>query len=250
MQGRSGWILLFLLALQACTNGHVAQTPVRITLFSQDTLTRPAARDVLRTDGRRLINDPNLLDPVVRISSRLIAAAQRSEYELRVRAQCWAVAIYEDPEAYRVFVGPDGAIIVDTDVFGLAETEAGLAAVLSHEFAHALASKTPASSACADREAQRPPLFTYQEELRADEVGVTLLADAGYDPHELLRLWEKMRSKERQGDPVLEHFTYDRRLEHLAQQLPQALIRYERTNRAPQKSLPSAERRGNAVPSR
>jgi hypothetical protein len=40
------------------------------------------------------------------------------------------------------------------------------------------------------------------------------------------------------NDEVLLHLTYDRRMEQIAQRLPQALLRYERANRAPQKALP------------
>jgi hypothetical protein len=65
------------------------------------------------------------------------------------------------------------------------------------------------------------------------------MADAGYDPRELLGLWERMRRVQDIGnDEVLLHLTYDRRMEQIAQRLPQALLRYERANRAPQKALP------------
>jgi hypothetical protein len=71
-------------------------------------------------------------------------------------------------------------------------------------------------------------------------MGLHLMAEAGYDPHELLRLWQRMkRQAEEMGDEVLLHLTYDRRMGQIAQELPQAVIRYGRANRAPQKTLPS-----------
>jgi predicted Zn-dependent protease len=121
----------------------------------------------------------------------------------------------------------------------LAETEAGLAAVLSHELMHALASGKPTPSTCLSQEMREPPLNTYEDELHADYAGLMMMAEAGYDPWELLHLWERMRMKEESGDAVLQHLTYDRRIEHLAPRLPDALKRYERANRAPQKTLPS-----------
>jgi len=240
MQRRWCCILAAGLALQACANEQVAQTPVRITAVTEEMRAQRPGPELLQTEAARLLSDSRLLDPVVRISSRLIAAAQRSEYGARARVQCWVIALYDEPQQLRAFVRPDGGIVVSTGTFAFAETEAGLAALLSHELAHALASETPPSSTCVAGAAEGSPLFTYREELHADEVGLTLLADAGYDPQELLRLWERMRSRAHATDHVLEHFTYDRRLEHISHRLPEALIRYERASRAPQKALPSA----------
>lgn len=231
------WIFAIGLTLQACATEHVAETPVRVTLLTPTM--RSGAGEGLQTEARRLVGESRLFDPVVRISSRLIAAAQQSEYASRARAQCWVIAVYDGPERLEALVRPDGGIIVSTGAFGLAESEAGLAALLGHELAHALASETPPSSTCVAGQPREASLFTYQEELRADELGLQLMADAGYDPREMLRLWERMRSREHAVDQVFRHVTYDRRMEHIGQRLPQALIRYERANRAPQKALPS-----------
>ena len=69
------------------------------------------------------------------------------------------------------------------------------------------------------------------------------MAEAGYDPRELLRLWERMRLERQERDKLYEHVTYERRMERIAQRLPEAIMRYERTNRAPQKRLPSHQSR-------
>jgi hypothetical protein len=63
------------------------------------------------------------------------------------------------------------------------------------------------------------------------------MADAGYDPSELLHLWERMK-QQTDGDAVLVHLTYDRRMDRMTQRWKDALTRYERANRAPQKALP------------
>ena len=144
------------------------------------------------------------------------------------------------PTLSRSFVRPDGGIVISTGTFRLAETESGLAAVLSHELIHALAhDEIPVSPVCVSTTGQPPALFTREQESKTDVMGLKLMADAGYDPRELLGLWERMK-REQDGarDEVLLHFTYDRRMEQIAQSLPQALRRYEHANRAPQKVLP------------
>jgi predicted Zn-dependent protease len=234
MRSRWCWALVLGIVIQACAKEHVVQTPPRITVLSGAS---PDGRGV-RTDAGRRTANPTWIQPVLRVSSRLIAAAWRSKYGARARATCWVIAVYDNPASMHAFVGADGGITVHTGALRFAETEAGLAALLGHEFVHALASDKPTPSTCSSHETHEPPLYTYEDELHADAAGLTMMADAGYDPRELLHLWERMKTKEEGDDAVLRHFTYDRRMEHLVQRLPEALRHYERANRAPQKTLP------------
>ena len=238
---RRRWFCMLVagLALHACAKESVTQTPTMISVMTKETVASMTTQELLRTESGRLTGDASLIDPVVRVSSRLIAAARRSEYGSRARSLCWVVAVYDDPARPGAFVKPDGSIVVYADTFRFAESEAGLAALLGHEFAHALATEmVTGSPPCVSMEPRPQTIHTYDEELQADEIGLTLMAGAGYDPRELLRLWERLRLQEKTGDRLLEHLTYERRMEHIAQWLPPALRRYERANRAPQKMLP------------
>ena len=224
------------IAAQACARDPVVQTPTMIRILTKES----AVSGTGPSDAAPMVSDPRILEPAARVASRLIAAARRSDYGSRARALCWVIAVYNTPTLSRSFVRPDGSIVISTGTFRLAETESGLAAVLSHELIHALAhDEIPVSPVCVRTTAQPPALFTREEELKTDEMGLKLMADAGYDPRELLGLWERMK-REQDGahDEVLLHFTYDRRMEQIAQLLPQALRRYEHANRAPQKMLP------------
>jgi predicted Zn-dependent protease len=90
-----------------------------------------------------------------------------------------------------------------------------------------------------DGSKEEMPLFTLEEEMDADTIGLSLMADAGYDPRELLWLWERMKRQNGDAaDGLAVHLTYDRRMEHIAQWLPDALVRYQRSHRAPQRTLP------------
>ena len=216
------WVLAAMVVSYSCAKEQVVHPP--------------AAIGILKKAG--LTEDPLFVDPVMRVSSRLIAAATRSAYASRGRALCWTIAVYDRP-ARGAYVLPDGVIVVYAGTFRLAETEAGLAALLGHEIVHALASDAAPPAPCLGTHDQPPPVFTFQDELDADGAGLNLMADAGYDPRELLRLWERMRLERQERDNLYEHVTYGRRMEHIAQHLPEAIMRYERTNRAPQKRLPS-----------
>ncbi len=180
-----------------------------------------------------------MLDPVLRVSSRLITAVRRSEYGTARPLFEWEITVCEDETVLRPFVHPDGAIIVCSGAFRIAETEAGLAALLGHELAHALKHcNTTAQELC--RSGDRPDAthFTLEQEMDADGIGMNLMADAGYDPTELLRIWERMKESHRErADALLVHVTYDRRMDHIKGKLPDALRLYAGTNRAPQRAL-------------
>jgi metalloendopeptidase OMA1, mitochondrial len=230
------WMLAACVAAQACATDPIVQTPAMIRILTKES----AASETGPSASAPLVSDVRILEPAVRVASRLIAAARRSDYGSRARALCWVIAVYNTPTVSRSFVRSDGGIAVSTGTFRLAQTESGLAAILSHELIHALAhDETPVSPVCVRTTGQPPALFTREEESKTDDMGLTLMADAGYDPRELLGLWERMK-REHDGtrDEVLLHFTYDRRMEQIAQLLPQALRRYEHANRAPQKVLP------------
>jgi len=229
-------VLAVCVAAQSCARDPVVQTPTVIRILTKES----AVSETGSSDTASLVSDPRILEPAVRVASRLIAAARRSDYGSRARDLCWVIAVYNTPMRPLSYVRPDGGIVVSTGTFRLAETESGLAAVLSHELIHALAhDEIPVSPVCVSTTGQPPALLTREEESKTDEMGLKLMDDAGYDPRELLGLWERMK-REQDGtrDEVLLHFMYDRRMEQIAQSLPQALRRYEHTNRAPQKVLP------------
>lgn len=223
-------------ALQACATEPVVQTPTMMRILTKEI----SPNGTVAPEAGRLITDARMLDPVVRVTSRLIAATKRATYGSRARALCWVIALYDDRSVARSFVRPDGAIVVSSGAFRLAQSEAGLAALLSHELVHALVhDETPVPADCVSAIGQQPALAPHEEELQTDETALYLMADAGYDPRELLGLWERIkREYDSDLDEVLKHFTYDRRIEQIRQWLPSALMRYERSNRAPQKGLP------------
>jgi predicted Zn-dependent protease len=241
MDRRSSWLLLLALCviLQACAKKTVTHAPATMRVLTNGIVRGGSIEDPVEPRAHHVQSDAALLEPVVRVSSRLIAAARRSEFGSQALALCWSIAVYEDHAPSRTFVTPDGVVVVSSGSFPLAQTEAGLAALLSHELVHALVHGAASiSPPCSGHTTEPPPaLFTYEEELRADELGLTLMADAGYDPSELLHLWERMK-QQTDGDAALVHLTYDRRMDRMTQWWKDALTRYERANRAPQKALP------------
>src|SRR3990167_8134432 len=123
---------------------------------------------------------------------------------------------------YTTLFRSGGKVAVYTGIFPIARDEAGLAVVLGHEVAHALlrhagerisqSQLLGAGLAIAGASGINPQLlqvfgmgasvglilpFSRSQESEADEVGLTLMAKAGYDPRVSLDLWERMERKER-----------------------------------------------------
>ena len=140
----------------------------------------------------------------------------------------WQVSVIKDDKTQNAFALP-GKIAVYTGIFPVAQNEAGLAAILGHEVTHALArhggermSKASWPKEWSAATLGPPPKasvpkslswpggalaqygfilpYSRKHESEADYIGLLLAADAGYDPHEALHVWERMEQMS-QGQP-------------------------------------------------
>ena len=234
-----GWVLIFTIVFGslACSKDALVHPPLDIHMLGTDT---EFGRNHAAAESSGHPSTDGLLEPVLRVSSRLITAARRSEYGTARPVFDWEIAVCEDESLLQTFVHPEGWIRVCTGAFRIAQTEAGLAALLSHELAHALKHCTAAApELCPSRDGYDASPFTLGQEIEADGIGMNLMADAGSDPSELLLIWKRMKEKHRErDDALLMHVTYDRRMDHIKAKLPDALRLYAKTHRAPQLTLP------------
>jgi len=152
---------------------------------------------------------------VRKVGERIASAANKPAYK-------WEFTVINDPETVNAYAVPGGKVAVYTGIFGPARDEAGLAVVLGHEVAHALA-RHPAermsqgmllqlggvglgvalgrNPALANQVLQVYGLgagvgvalpFSRAQESEADHIGLILMAKAGYDPRTALNLWQRM----------------------------------------------------------
>jgi len=171
-----------------------------------------AFREVLR--GAPLNESPELNEMVHRVGQRIAAAANKPEYH-------WEFAVIQDDRTINAFALPGGKVAVFTGLLKVTKTEGGLATVMGHEVAHALqrhgAERMSRSileqiaqlgaMAGAATGAVNPGVvqglqsaygvgvslpFNRKQESEADFIGLRLMAQAGYDPHEAVPFWERM----------------------------------------------------------
>jgi predicted Zn-dependent protease len=186
-----------------------------------------------------------------RVGRRIAAVADRPGYD-------WEFALVEGEQA-NAFALPGGKVAVYTGILQYTQDEAGLATVIAHEVAHALARHgaermsrglllelgeqgvLAALGASAPGAVQAVSLayglgttigielpFSREQELEADHIGLVLMAEAGYDPREAIAFWERMAAKGGKRPPqFLSTHPYDEvRIRQLELLLPEALQHY------------------------
>jgi predicted Zn-dependent protease len=184
-----------------------------------------------------------------------IAAVSGCDYD-------WEFNLLESDEA-NAWCLSGGKVAVYTGILPYTQTEAGLATVMSHEIAHAIARHG------AERSAQNDLLqyglaigsatlsnnpnkelimlgvnvagnigiilpYSRKHESEADYMGLLLMAKAGYDPNEALKFWQRMSAASggSQGglsDFLSTHPSDEKRIKDLQKHLPEALQYYNKS---------------------
>jgi len=195
------------------------------------------------------------VEQVTRVARRLAAAtgSDFTNYQ-------WAVSVIRSPMA-NAFCLPGGKIAVYTGILPLTKTDAGLAAVMGHEMAHATARHASqrllqqdlfqtammgAAVSLGDMEPQQRRAvlgalgagaqfgiilpFSRDHESEADEMGVLYMARAGYDPRESVRFWERMAQAGGEQPPqfMSTHPSHGNRMERLQKIMPRAMSEYDK----------------------
>ncbi|MCC5879462.1 MAG: M48 family metallopeptidase [Idiomarina sp.] len=184
----------------------------------------------------------------------------------------WDVEIF-DSEMVNAFALPGGYIGVYVGMIRLSENQHQLAAVMGHEIGHVMAEHgnervsqnllvtgalVGTDLAFSGRSPEQRAMimaavgigaqvgymlpFSRRHESEADEIGLDLMAKAGFDPHEAPKLWENMRELGGGGGPewLSTHPAPSSRIRDLSRQIPDVLPDYEA--RAAQGNLPQCER--------
>src|SRR6056297_1163664 len=174
----------------------------------------------------KLVDDPVLADRVATITGRLVSIAVQ-EYP-RSASWEWSVAIIDDPKTVNAWWMAGGRMAVYTGLFEkLKLTDDEFAHIMGHEISHALANHTaermsramattlgvvavgvmsdrPAASmggaAVAAKLALELP-NSRTAEAEADELGMRITVQAGYDPDAAVTLWQKMGAEGGAGPP-------------------------------------------------
>ena len=168
----------------------------------------------------------------------------------------WEFNLIEDPKTVNAWCMPGGKVAFYTGIMPICKDEAGVAVVMGHEVAHAIANHgrermsqqllaqygltTLGAFIGANPSAGQELLmqavgagtnlgmlrFSRDHESEADHIGLIFMTIAGYDPHEAPKFWERMTEMSGGQEPpefISTHPSHSTRIADLKGWIPEAM---------------------------
>lgn len=168
----------------------------------------------------------------------------------------WEFNLIEDPKTVNAWCMPGGKVAFYTGIMPICKDETGVAVVMGHEVAHAIANHgrermstqlvaqyglgtlgaLMGQSPGAGKELLMQAVgagtnigllkFSREHESEADRIGLIFMTMAGYDPHEAPKFWERMTGGSGGQEPpefLSTHPSHSTRIKDLQGWIPEAL---------------------------
>ncbi|MES2838216.1 MAG: M48 family metallopeptidase [Bacteroidota bacterium] len=200
---------------------------------------------------------------VKKVGQKIAAAVElylrQKKQTKRVKNFKWEFNLVHDPTV-NAWCMPGGKVVVYTGLLPVTQTEAGLAVVMGHEIAHAIARHgnermsqglivQAGGIGLSVAMSQKPQLtqnifnqayglgstlgtlgYSRKHESEADKIGLIFSAMAGYDPNEAIPFWQRMSKMGGGGAPQLlsTHPSDETRIKDLKAFMPQAMKYYKK----------------------
>lgn len=175
----------------------------------------------------KVVTGTSEAEMITRVGQRIASAAERwldaNGYPGYLKDYQWEYKLVQD-KTVNAWCMPGGKIVFYTGILPITQNEAGVAVVMGHEVAHALADHGAQRmsagmlqqiGAVAGNVAIQDPEkrnmfnqaygigsqlgvmlpFSRSHETEADRIGLQIMAIAGYNPDEAARLWQRMKEK-------------------------------------------------------
>jgi predicted Zn-dependent protease len=213
--------------------------------------------------SNKVSTDAQGITLVKRVGTRIQGAVERYFNEKGLSGSLsgyqWEFNLVEDKQV-NAWCMPGGKVVVYTGILPVTKTEEGLAVVLGHEIAHAVAEHgnermsqgliaqlggQALDVALKNKPEQTRQLwqsafgigaqvgvllpFSRTQESEADELGLTFMAMAGYNPQEAVNFWQRMSASQGgQAPPELlsTHPSDQTRIQQIQQHMPEAMKYY------------------------
>ena len=250
--GLTGVVLLVVVACQTVPITGRSQ----IMLLPEPEETRmglQSYQEILRKS--RISRDTQFNYLVSRVGTRIAQATGRTDYR-------WEFKVIEDDKQVNAFALPGGKVAVYTGILPVTKDDAGLATVMGHEVAHAIARHggervsqgllvqaglTAVQASLASRDPRMVQQvtgllgagaavgvilpFSRAQESEADHLGLIYMAKAGYDPRAAISFWQRMdqAARGRAGPPqfLSTHPSHETRIKQIEEWVPEALLYYQ-----------------------
>jgi len=173
----------------------------------------------------------------------------------------WEFNLIDEPNTINAWCMPGGRVAFYTGILPVCQNDAGIAVVMGHEIAHAVANHssermsqemlvqmggTALAAVMQEKPQQTQQLaltvfgvgsqvgailpYSRKHEFEADQLGLFFMSMAGYDPNEAPRFWERMQALSGGGAPpqfLSTHPSDAKRISELKAAIPEAMKYYK-----------------------
>jgi predicted Zn-dependent protease len=230
----------------------------KIVPTSQMTSMSASQYEQVKTDSPPLPDTDDRVILVKKVGAKIAAAVNQylsdNGFEKRVDDFNWEFNVV-DEQIVNAWCMPGGKVMFYTGILGICQDEAGIATVMGHEIAHAVARhgnermsqqlviQTGGMAMAASMD-QQPELtqnifmsaigagsqlgilkFSRMNESEADQMGLVFMAMAGYEPGNAVNFWQRMAAGKGDGAPpefMSTHPSDERRIADIQAYLPEA----------------------------
>lgn len=242
-------VLLLLAAAAACQNVPYTKRSrlVLVSAGEEAALGQNAYTEEL--SKARLSTDAAATAMVRRVGERIAVAADKPDFK-------WEFNLIDDPKTVNAWCLPGGKVAVYSGILPITQDEDGLAVVMGHEIAHALARHgsermsqgllaqlggVALGAALATKPAATQQLaqqaygagatvgvllpFSRAHESEADRIGLILMSKAGYEPGAAVGFWGRMAQaggKDSAPEFLRTHPADGKRIADIEKHLPEA----------------------------
>ena len=253
------------LMIASCSTAPITERK-QLRLIPESTLNNQAAQIYEKVKQKtKLSDDKKKLDEIEEIGSRIEEAV--SSYFASINKNDptynfqWEYILVDNDKIKNAWCMPGGKIAVYTGILPITKNKHGLAAVLGHEIAHAVAKHSIErasralvlnigtvaadifSGGAISRTSRATGVdvagmlrtfgidnpFGRKQETEADYLGLIFSSLAGYDIRESVKVWERMRESYKGQEPpewMSTHPSSERRIETLKNWIPEIIIKY------------------------
>ena len=253
------------LMIASCSTAPITERK-QLRLIPESTLNNQAAQIYEKVKQKtKLSDDKKKLDEIEEIGSRIEEAV--SAYFASINKNDptynfqWEYILVDNDKIKNAWCMPGGKIAVYTGILPITKNKHGLAAVLGHEIAHAVAKHSIErasralvlnigtvaadifSGGAISRTSRATGIdvagmlrtfgidnpFGRKQETEADYLGLIFSSLAGYDIRESVKVWERMREAYKGQEPpewMSTHPSSERRIQTLKNWIPEIIIKY------------------------
>jgi predicted Zn-dependent protease len=210
-----------------------------------------------------VVNKGHHANMVKNVGNKMAGAIEgylkKKGHSKRIKNYKWEFNLVKDPQV-NAWCMPGGKIVFYSGIMGVTRNETGVAVVMSHEIAHAIARHgnermsqllaiqaggVALAVATHEKPAETRAMFltaygvgtavgvalpfSRKHEAEADKMGLVFMALAGYDPREAIGFWERMAAQSKGAPPefLSTHPSHETRIKKIKEFLPTAMKYYK-----------------------